>query len=42
VAVHGRTAFLAEEHGATAVTAIDVTDETAEYRAEHERRRSKV
>src|SRR5207248_6942762 len=40
--VHGKIAFLAEEHGATAVTAVDITDETPEYRAEHERRGSRV
>jgi 2-polyprenyl-3-methyl-5-hydroxy-6-metoxy-1,4-benzoquinol methylase len=40
--VHGRTAFLAEEHGATAVTAVDVSAETDEYRAEHRQRGSKV
>jgi SAM-dependent methyltransferase len=41
-AVHGRTAFLAEERGATAVTVVDVSAETDEYRAEHEQRGSKV
>jgi methyltransferase family protein len=40
--VHGRNAFLAEDEGASAVTALDITAETDEYRAEHERRGSKV
>jgi SAM-dependent methyltransferase len=40
--VHGRIAFLAEESGATAVTAMDVSPETDPYREEHARRASKV
>lgn len=40
--VHGKVAFRAEEHGASAVTALDVSTPTPEYRAEHERRDSKV
>ena len=38
----GAIAFLAEESGATAVTAMDAMEETRGYRAEHERRGSKV
>ena len=38
--VHGRTAFLAEENGATEVTATDVMAATPEYEAERERRGS--
>jgi methyltransferase family protein len=40
--VHGRTAFLAEEQGATAVTAVDVSGRTPEFDAEHRRRDSSV
>jgi 2-polyprenyl-3-methyl-5-hydroxy-6-metoxy-1,4-benzoquinol methylase len=40
--VHGRTAFLAEERGASSVTALDLTPPTAEYEREHERRASGV
>jgi SAM-dependent methyltransferase len=40
--IHGRIAFLAEEAGATAVTAVDISGETEPYRAEHERRGSSV
>ena len=40
--VHGKVAFRAEEQGATAVTALDVSSPTEEYRAEHERRGSTV
>ncbi|MCW3066766.1 MAG: hypothetical protein JWN32_3938 [Solirubrobacterales bacterium] len=40
--IHGRIAFLAEEHGATSVTAVDISGETEPYRAEHARRQSKV
>lgn len=40
--VHGRIAFLAEEAGATDVTAIDIQDATPEFEAERERRKSSV
>lgn len=40
--VHGGLAFLAEESGATAVTAVDVMAPTEEYEAEHRRRSSAV
>jgi SAM-dependent methyltransferase len=40
--VHGEIAFRAEELGATAVTAVDVSPPTPEYEAEHERRGSAV
>jgi len=40
--VHGRIAFIAEECGATAVTAMDVMAPTPEYEAEHQRRESTV
>jgi hypothetical protein len=40
--VHGRTAFLAEEQGASSVTALDLMRPTAEYEREHERRNSRV
>lgn len=40
--IHGAVAYLAEEVGATDVTAVDVMEETPEYLAEHERRSSKV
>lgn len=40
--VHGRTAFLAEERGASLVTALDLTQPTAEYEREHGRRKSGV
>lgn len=40
--MHGRIPFVAEEAGATAVTAVDAMDATPEYRAEHERRGSSV
>lgn len=39
---NGRIAFVAEESGATAVTAFDAMEETPEYLAEHERRGSSV
>lgn len=39
---NGAIAFLAEESGATAVTAFDAMEETPEYRAEHQRRSSSV
>jgi hypothetical protein len=41
-AVHGKAAFLAEENGATEVTAVDVSAPTPEYEAEHRQRGSKV
>jgi hypothetical protein len=40
--VHGATAFRAEDHGATSVTAMDISAETDEYKAEHARRGSSV
>jgi hypothetical protein len=40
--VHGRIAFLAEESGAAAVSALDVMPPTAEYDREHRRRGSRV
>ena len=40
--MHGRMAFVAEEAGATAVTAADAMDPTPEYASEHERRGSSV
>jgi Methyltransferase domain len=40
--VDGATAFRAEEQGATAVTAMDVSAETDTYREEHMRRGSSV
>jgi methyltransferase family protein len=40
--VHGAIAFVAEESGATAVTAMDVMAPTPEYEAEHQRRESLV
>ena len=40
--IHGRIAFLAEEAGASAVTAVDISGETEEFRAEHARRGSRV
>lgn len=40
--IHGRIAFLAEDAGATSVTAVDISAETAEFRAEHARRDSGV
>jgi hypothetical protein len=40
--VHGRIAFVAEEAGAAAVTGVDVMPATPEFRAEHERRSSRV
>ena len=40
--VHGKVAFRAEEQGASKVTALDVSPQTDEYRAEHERRGSAV
>jgi len=40
--VHGKISFLAEECGATSVTAADISSSTDQYRAEHERRGSKV
>jgi SAM-dependent methyltransferase len=40
--IHGRIAFLAEEHGASRVTAVDISAETEPYRAEHARRDSRV
>lgn len=39
---NGSIAFLAEESGATAVTAFDAMEETPEYLAEHSRRGSSV
>jgi SAM-dependent methyltransferase len=39
---NGANAFLAEDSGATAVTAVDLIRETPEFQAEHERRRSRV
>jgi SAM-dependent methyltransferase len=40
--VHGKRAFMAEEQGASEVTAIDVLAATPEFEAERERRDSKV
>ena len=40
--MHGRMAFVAEEAGATAVTAADAMDPTPAYLSEHERRGSSV
>jgi hypothetical protein len=40
--VHGRICFAAEAAGATKVTGVDLMDETAHFRAEHERRGSRV
>jgi SAM-dependent methyltransferase len=40
--VHGKTAFAAEELGATEVTATDVMAPTQEYEAERKRRDSKI
>jgi hypothetical protein len=40
--VHGGIAFLAEESGATSVTAVDVMAPTPEFEAEHSRRGSRV
>lgn len=40
--LHGRMPFVAEEAGATAVTAVDAMDPTPEYLSEHERRGSRV
>jgi hypothetical protein len=40
--VNGRISFVAEEAGASRVTAVDIADPTPEYEREHERRRSKV
>ena len=40
--IHGEVAFLAEAVGASAVTAVDTMGETPEFKAEHERRRSRV
>lgn len=40
--IHAARAFLAEEAGATSVTAMDLMSPTPEYEAEHERRGSKV
>jgi hypothetical protein len=40
--VHGALAFLAEESGASTVTAVDVMAPTREYEAEHRRRGSAV
>ena len=40
--VHGRVSFEAEEGGASAVTAVDGMEPTAEFEAEHRRRSSKV
>jgi hypothetical protein len=39
---HGEVAFLAEEAGATQVTAFDMMGETPEFKAEHRRRSSQV
>ena len=40
--VHGRIAFVAEEAGATSVTGVDLFEATPEFKAERERRGSKV
>lgn len=40
--IHGRIAFLAEDQGASSVTALDIMAETDQYRAEHQQRESKV
>jgi SAM-dependent methyltransferase len=40
--IHGRIAFLAEEHGARGVTAVDISAATDPFRAEHARRGSRV
>lgn len=40
--VHGRLAFLAEECGATTVTAVDVMEPTDVFETEHRRRDSRV
>jgi hypothetical protein len=40
--VHGKIAFLAESSGASSITAVDLSEPTEEYLAEHERRHSKV
>jgi len=40
--VDGRTAFLAEEHGASAVTGVDIGPATDRFLREHERRGSRV
>jgi SAM-dependent methyltransferase len=40
--VHGRTAFMAEEKGASPVTAVDVSAATPEFESERERRGSSV
>lgn len=40
--VDGALAFLAEEHGATSVTGLDVMAPTPEFEAEHARRGSRV
>jgi hypothetical protein len=40
--IDGRIAFVAEEAGASRVTAVDVTDPTPAYEREHERRSSQV
>jgi hypothetical protein len=40
--VHGRLAFLAEESGATAVTAVDIMAASPEFLSEHARRSSTV
>ena len=40
--IHGALSFLAEESGATSVTAVDMMPASDEYEAEHSRRDSKV
>jgi len=40
--IHGALSFLAEESGATAVTAVDMMPASDEYEAEHARRGSRV
>src|SRR3982074_2164277 len=40
--IHGRTAFEAEEAGASSVTGVDIMGPTPEYLAEHERRNSRA
>jgi hypothetical protein len=40
--IHGKVAFLAEECGATSVSAVDAMEPTPEFEAEHARRDSKV
>jgi hypothetical protein len=40
--IHGRDVFMAEECGATKITGVDGMEPTPEFRAEHDRRSSKV